>query len=81
MTQLHPPLEVFVMLCAFILIGAMYAGRSMAGKPASRFHTLAFPIVLALVAFVILDFEFPRFGFIRVNAIDAQFVELRRSME
>jgi hypothetical protein len=79
--RLHPPVEVFVMLALFLLIGALYAGHSMAGRPRSRFQSLAFPLVLAIVIFVILDFEFPRLGFIRVSGVDAMLVDLRKSME
>jgi len=80
-SMLHPPAAVFVMLCVFLVVGAMYAGHAMAGKPRSRFHMLAFPMVLSLVIFVIVDFEYPRFGFIRLNSVDAMFVDLRHSMQ
>jgi hypothetical protein len=77
---LHPPAAVFVMLGALSLIGALFAGYGMAGKPRHWLHTLGFAAVLSLALFVIIDYEFPRFGFIRVDATDSVLVDLRRSM-
>jgi hypothetical protein len=79
--RLHPPIEVFVVLFVFVVVGAMFAGHARAGKPRSWIHGLGFPLVLALVLFAIIDFEFPRFGFIRVDAVDRLLVDVRRSMD
>jgi hypothetical protein len=81
MTLLHPPTEVLAMLGLFLLIAALYAGHSSAGKPQSTLHRLAFPLVFAMILFVIVDFEFPRLGFIRLNGVDSMFVDLRHSMQ
>jgi hypothetical protein len=40
-----------------------------------------FALALAGAVYIILDMEFPRVGFIRVDAFDAVLVELRASMK
>ena len=41
---------------------------------------IGYPFVLAVAVYVIIDIEFPRLGFIRVDAFDQALVELRQSM-
>ena len=80
--QMHPPLIIFVMLAVLALAGAMLVGYSMAGgKSRSWLHIVGFAAVMAASVYVILDIEYPRFGLIRVDAIDQVLVELRQSME
>ena len=78
--HLHPPLAVFVMIGFLALIASVFAGYAMAGQTRSWIHTLAFPAVLALSLFVIVDFEFPRLGLIRVDAADSVLADVRQSM-
>jgi hypothetical protein len=79
--QLHPPIEVFVMLGVLTIIASLYAGYSAAGKRRIWIHSLGFPVVLAMALFVILDFELPRFGLIRLDNVDSMLIDLRHSME
>jgi hypothetical protein len=51
------------------------------GKARNWFHALAFVLVLSLAIYVILDFEFPRMGLIRIDRIDQMFVDMRESMK
>lgn len=78
--RMHQPVAVFVMLGVVALLGSLFAGYGMAAAPRSRLHTLGFAAVLALALFVILDFEFPRSGLIRIDAADSVLAEVRRSM-
>jgi hypothetical protein len=41
---------------------------------------LGFALVMSVSVYVIIDIEFPRLGFIRVDAFDQALVELRASM-
>ncbi len=80
-TRIHPPLIVYGMLAVMALIGALLAGYHMAGgKVRSWLHTVGFATVIAATVYVILDIEYPRFGFIRVDAVDQLLIDLRRSM-
>jgi hypothetical protein len=80
--QIHPPIIIFIMLGALALMSSLLAGYAMAGgKARSWIHTAGFAFIMAVTVYVILDLEFPRLGFIRIEAIDRMLVELRQSME
>jgi hypothetical protein len=80
--QMHPPLIVFGLLIALMLLSALLAGYAMAAsKTRNWLHRAAFAFTLAGAAYVILDFEYPRFGLIRVDAFDQALIELRQSMK
>lgn len=77
----HAPIAVFVMLGALSVVGAVFAGYALAGrKHTTWIHTVGFPAVLTLVLLVIVDLEFPRLGFIRVDDTDRLLTELRKSL-
>lgn len=79
--SIHPPLTIFVMLGALVLISALFAGHGMAAsKTRSWTHVLGLAATLAVTVYVIIDIEYPRLGLIRVDAFDRALVELRRAM-
>jgi len=81
-TQIHPPLMIFWLLGILALVCALLAGFGMAGgKMRSWTHIAAFAIVITLTVYVIVDMEFPRMGFIRVDSFDQALVDVRASME
>jgi hypothetical protein len=81
-TRTHPPAMVFVLLVALALAGALLAGFAMAeAKTRSWVHMLAFAAILATTVWLTIDLEYPRLGLIRVDAVDAVLVDLRRSMD
>lgn len=78
---IHPPIIIFAMLVGLALASSLFAGYGMASsKTRSWVHMLGFASTIAVAVYVILDLEFPRFGFIRVDAFDQALVELRQSM-
>lgn len=78
----HPPAAVFVMLLILALASAFLAGHGMAaGKHRDWIHMLCFAVVMSAAVYVILDFEFPRLGLIRLDAFDHVLVDLRASMK
>ena len=80
--QMHPPKIVFVMLYALALVSALLSGYGMAGgKSRSWLHVLCFAFVISVSVYVILDMEFPRVGFIRLDAFDQALVDLRENMK
>lgn len=79
---IHPPAIVFVMLGAVALISALLAGYNLTGDSTrNRLLMLGFAATIAVTVYVILDIEYPRLGFIRVDAIDRVLVELRATMK
>jgi hypothetical protein len=80
-SQTHPPTLIYVTLLFLALVAAVLAGYGMAGSArSSRFHPVAFALVLTATVYVILDLEYPRVGFIRIDAADQLLVDVRESM-
>jgi hypothetical protein len=81
-TEIHPPIIIFVMLFALALATSLLVGYGMAGgKSRSWLHMAGFAFGTAAAVYVILDIEFPRFGLIRIETFDRALVELRESMQ
>ena len=79
--QTHPPTVVFVMLGFLTVACALLAGYGMAGAPSrSLLHVFAFVAILTATVYVILDYEFPRHGLIRIDSADRALVDVRQSM-
>jgi hypothetical protein len=80
--NLHPPTAIYAMLFGLALIASTIAGYGMArAESRAWFHVIGFAAVVAIVAYVILDIEHPRLGFIRIDALDRALVDLRASMQ
>ncbi len=80
-TQMHPPLIVYVVLAAIALVCGFFVGFEMGATPVpSRAHMLMFAATLSLTFYVILDFEYPRLGIIRVDDFDQLIAGVRATM-
>ena len=81
-TQIHPPVIIFAMLVLLALVSAVLAGHDLARAGTRNWlHTLGYAAILSVTVYVIIDIEFPRLGFIRIDAIDQVLVDLRASMK
>jgi hypothetical protein len=79
--QTNPPALVFVMLFILVMASSFLAGNAMAtAKHRGRLHMVCFALVLSATVYVILDFEFPRLGLIRIDSFDYLLTDLRASM-
>lgn len=77
----HPPVAVFAMLGALVLLSGLLAGFGMAKcDRQSPLHVFGFAAVMALSIYLILDIEYPRLGLVRISAFDQAMVELRATM-
>ncbi len=80
-TELHPPLIIFFLLALLTLEASFLAGHAMAaGKSRHWIHALTFCVVITTTVYIILDIEYPLVGFIRIDSINQNLVELRQSM-
>jgi hypothetical protein len=80
--RMHPPPVIFAMLVSLMLAGSLLAGYGMAAsRTRSWLHILAFAATMSVAVYVILDFEFPRVGLIRLDAFDQVLVDLRDTMK
>jgi len=77
----HPPLPIYGLLIFLALVCASLAGHHAS---ASAKHPWVLPILFAgisgLAIYVILDLEYPRAGFIRVDSADALLRDVRARM-
>ena len=81
-TRQHPPAVIFLMLMVLALGCSILAGYGMAGSRRRAWaHMILFSVTTAIAVFVIIDMEYPRLGFIRVDAADQVLVDLRKSMD
>ena len=81
-TRMHPPGIIFWLLFGLGLGCSLMAGYGMAGsKTRSWVHMIGFAAITAITVYVIVDMEFPRFGLIRVDAMDQVLADLRQSMK
>lgn len=79
---MHPPTVIFALLGMVALACALLAGFSMGARPArSWLHVLGFAAILALTIYITIDLEYPRLGFIRIDAFDQVLIEARASMQ
>src|SRR3954464_10038027 len=70
-TLIHPPAVIYWMLVALALAAALLAGYQGAGeKDYDWIHKLVFAAMVALTVYVIFDIEYPRLGFVRIDAVD-----------
>jgi hypothetical protein len=80
-TQMHPPLIVFAMLIGLALGAALLAGyQSAAEKTYDWVHKIGFAGIVAFTVYVILDIEYPRLGWVRLDAIDQVLINVRAGM-
>ncbi|UVJ43708.1 DUF4239 domain-containing protein [Pseudomonas sp. LS1212] len=78
----HPPLIIYLMLLALMLVSALLIGFGMAGSARRNWlHGTGYALVMVSVMYVILDFEFPRLGIIRVDQFDQIMLNQRKSMD
>ena len=81
-TQTHPPNILYVMLGTLSLVAALLAGYGLAGgRSRSWIHILGFAAIMATTVYIIIDYEFPRLGSIRVDAFDQALRDVRQAME
>jgi hypothetical protein len=79
--QMHPPAIVYVLLLGLALASALLAGYGMgAAHVHSWLHILVFAAILTTTLYVIVDFEHPRLGTMRVDDFDSLLGDVRRSM-
>jgi hypothetical protein len=79
--QTHQSPVIFFMLAVVMLASALLAGFGMgAGAKRSRIHIACFAFVLAIAFYAILDLEYPRAGFVRLDWADYLLGEVRKGM-
>jgi membrane protein YdbS with pleckstrin-like domain len=77
----HMPTIVFGLLIFLVLCCSVLAGYGMTDAgPRNWLHSFAFAAVFLVTLYVIVDYEFPRWGVINLKAQDQPMLEVRQSM-
>ena len=79
---MHPPVLVFAMLGVAGLASALFAGYGMAvGTRRNWMYIIGIAAAVSIAVYVILELEYPRLGFVRIDEIDRTLQDLRMSLE
>ena len=77
----HLPAVVFGLLCFLVLCCGTLAGYGMTySGPRNWLHSVGFATVFVVTMYVIVDYEFPRWGFINLASLDKPMLEVRQGM-
>jgi hypothetical protein len=80
--ETHPPEAIYMALAALVLASSLLAGYAMAKSGRRNWtHMLIFAGTLSFALYLILDLDYPRLGFIRIDSADHILVDLRNSMK
>ncbi len=80
-SETHPPVIVFYLLYLMSLLSALLAGYDLSGSKTRNFlHMVVFAAIISITVYVILDIEYPRQGFFRLDTFDQYLIDLRTSM-
>jgi hypothetical protein len=78
----HTPLAIYGLLAVLGLSCAFVAGMGMWKRATpSRLHIIMFAGALSLTGYVILNLEYPRIGFARLDSMDALLYQARAAMD
>ncbi|WP_367648507.1 hypothetical protein [Achromobacter animicus] len=79
--KVHPPMAAYVFLGFLALICAGLVGVKLAAtQRGTLLHELIYALVMTAALYIIIDFEFPRIGTIRIDQSDALLVSQRQAM-
>ena len=78
----HLPPIVVIMMGVLVLGGSLITGYELsAAKERNLLHAISFALLMAGVIYIIIDLEYPRVGFIRLDQFDQVLIDLRQSMK
>jgi hypothetical protein len=79
--ETYMPELVFWLLVGVALMSGILAGHAMARRQRrSWLHMLLFSAIISLTITVMFDFNYPRYGLIRIDAADRVLLKLRETM-
>ncbi|HEY9321197.1 hypothetical protein J2732_000789 [Achromobacter deleyi] len=79
--KVHPPVVTYAFLGFLALVCACLIGLNLAGaKHDTVFHQIIYALVMTAALYIIVDFEFPRIGAIRIDQSDALLLSQRQAM-
>jgi len=79
----HTPIVILVVLALMSLFCCLLAGYGLASDTPfdASLHMIGFALVVTISILVILDLDYPRVGFIRLDYVDEALMDVRASMK
>jgi hypothetical protein len=78
----HPPLVIYVLMFGVAMMAALLAGYGMASHSTLPImHSVIFAAAVAITIYVIVDLEYPRFGFFNPDPTNRVLVETLKGMQ
>jgi hypothetical protein len=78
----HPPPAVFAMLALTVIVSSVLVGYTMSvSEVRDWISTIIFVLMVGIAVYVILDYEFPRVGFIRIDPVDQVLAQTLQQMK
>lgn len=78
--KFHPPPIIWQALICLSLVGSLVAGYSLGlQKKRDWFLTIVFIMMMTGTITIILNLEYPRLGFVRLDDFDMELINLRKS--
>lgn len=79
--KVHPPMMTYAFLGLLALVSAGLVGMTLAAAGRTGLtHPIVYALVMTSALYIIVDYEFPRVGTIRIDQSDALLVAQRASM-
>lgn len=79
--NVHPPIATYAFLGFLVLVCAAFIGLNLAASErGSMLHQILYAVVMTGALYIIVDFEFPRVGLIRIDQNDVLLAAQRQSM-
>ena len=80
--RFHVSMVVIWFLIFLSMLASLLVGFAMASTQRRNWlHMILFALLISLTLYVILDFEYPRYGIIRLDKTDQIYLELRQTMQ
>ncbi len=80
--QFHSPDLIIILLILLTCFCALLAGFRMAGSTVRNWaHIFIFAALMSMTIYVIIDFEYPRFGLIKLDTYDQVLIDARAAMK
>jgi len=79
--RIHPPKVIYLMLGLTALAAALLGGYAFASTPTRNWtYLVGVAAAVSISTYVILDLEYPRIGFVRVDPLDQVLEDLRKTL-
>ncbi|MDM9558283.1 hypothetical protein [Bordetella petrii] len=79
--KVHPPVVTYLFLCFLALVCGCFVGLNLAeAKRGGLVHQGLYALVMTAALYIIVDFEFPRIGTIRIDQGDTLLISQRDAM-